>query len=250
MWKYNGGGNQKFTVTKNSDGTYTIVNCLSGKALDASGGKSSAGTNIIQYSKNGGKNQKWKVSYSNGGFVFTSAANSNVVLGSSAVSNGSNVSLVTANSSSKTQRYTLEKTTYTPPMPADKQAMYNKAQGYSSNTGYLFLVDRKTHKVGVFKGSKGNWSYVYYWSCVTGAASSPTITGTYKTTGLKKTVLSTDSRARWCTQINGGYFFHTILASESELGRSASHGCIRLAVSNAKWIYNNIGKGTTVVIYN
>lgn len=126
----------------------------------------------------------------------------------------------------------------------------NKAQGYSSNTNYLILVDRGNHKVVVFKGSRNNWSLQYYWSCVTGAPGSPTITGTFSTTGLTRPHLTTDSRAIYCTQIWGGYFFHSILASESELGKSLSHGCIRLAYPNANWIYNNIRAGTTVVIYN
>ena len=134
-------------------------------------------------------------------------------------------------------------------MPADKKAMYNKAQGYSSGTKYLILVNRKTHKVGVFSGSSGNWSLKYYWSCVTGAPGTPTVTGKFSTTGYKRTSLSTDSRARWCTQIWGGYFFHTILASTNELGNSLSHGCIRLAIPNAQWIYKNVNAGTKVVIY-
>ena len=129
-------------------------------------------------------------------------------------------------------------------------AMASKAQGYSSDTNWLILVDRGAHRVGIFQGSKGNWNRTQTFSCVTGAPGSPTITGVFKTTGAKRMNLSTDSRARWCTQISGGYFFHTILASESELGQSLSHGCLRLSVSNAQWIYNNIGRGTTVVIYN
>ena len=131
----------------------------------------------------------------------------------------------------------------------DQSKMLDKIKNYSSKTKYLIAVNRSTHKVGVFVGSKGNWTYKYYWSCVTGASGSPTITGSYYTTGFKRTKLTTDSRAKWATQINGGYFFHSILASESELGKSLSHGCIRLATSNAKWIYNNIYAGTRVVIY-
>ncbi len=129
-------------------------------------------------------------------------------------------------------------------------AMAAKAQGYASGTNWLILVDRSAHRVGIFNGSKGNWNRSQTFLCVTGAPGSQTITGVYRTTGGKRMNLSTDSRARWCTQIHGGYFFHTILASESELGHSLSHGCIRLAVPNAQWIYNHIGAGTTVVIYN
>lgn len=135
-------------------------------------------------------------------------------------------------------------------MPADRKAMRDRIIGYGSGTQWLIAVDRSTHKVGVFRGGAGSWSLQYYWSCVTGAPGSPTITGSYRTTGFKRPVLSTDSRARYCTQIWGGYFFHTILASESELGHSLSHGCLRMAYPSAQWIYNNINAGTAVVIYN
>ena len=128
--------------------------------------------------------------------------------------------------------------------------MAGRAQGYWSGTGYLIMVDRSTHRVGIFSGSRYNWRAVKWFSCVTGAWSTPTITGSYQTTGYKKPCLSTDSRARYATQIYGGYFFHTILASNNELGQNLSHGCIRLAVPDAQWIYNNIGGGTRVVIYN
>lgn len=131
-----------------------------------------------------------------------------------------------------------------------KEKMVSKAQGLSSGTKYLILVNRGTHKVAVFKGSTGNWKLQYYWDCVTGAPGSRTITGTFHTTGGKRGSLDTDSRARYCTHITGGYFFHTILASNSELGQSLSHGCIRMAVPSAKWIYSHIYGGTTVKIYN
>ena len=136
------------------------------------------------------------------------------------------------------------------PLRAEQRAMLNRINGYSSGTQWLIAVDRSSHRVGVFKGSANHWSLQYYWSCVTGAPSSPTITGSYLTSGFKRTALTTDSRAIWCTQISGGYFFHSILASESELGQSLSHGCIRLPYSAARWIYDNIFAGTRVVIYN
>ena len=132
----------------------------------------------------------------------------------------------------------------------DGGAMAIKAQGYTSGTNYLIMVDCSAHKVGVFRGSVNNWSLQYSWRCVTGAPSTPTIKGTFRTTGFKRNSLSTDSRAIYCTQIWGGYFFHSILASESELGQSLSHGCIRLPYSAAQWIHSNIYAGTTVVIYN
>ena len=128
-------------------------------------------------------------------------------------------------------------------------AMEKRAQGYSSSTSYMILVNRSTHKVGIFERKSGRWDMIAYWDCVTGKPSTPTITGSFKTTGGKRSSLSTDSRAKYCTQITGGYFFHTILASNNELGKSLSHGCIRMSYSSAQWIYRHIHAGTRVVIY-
>ena len=38
------------------------------------------------------------------------------------------------------------------------------------------------------------------------------------------------------------------VGDERNLGRKASHGCIRLKIDDAKWIYDNCPYGTTVVI--
>ena len=251
MWGYHGGGNQKYKIYQNSDGTYTITNCLSGKALDANKGSSAVGTNIIQYKKTNTVNQRWNVVYAgDGGFKLVSAMDPSVVIGFGASpANGAQL-VLEADKGESIQHFTFEATTYVPPLPADQQAMLDRIRWTSSGSQWLIAVDRSSHKVGVFKGGAGNWSIQYYWSCVTGASVSPTITGTYRTTGYKKPRLSTDRRAVHCTQIYGGYFFHSILVSESELGHSLSHGCIRLHWNNALWIYNNIPGGTTVVIYN
>ncbi len=56
---------------------------------------------------------------------------------------------------------------------------------------------------------------------------------------------------------HGEYLFHSvpidkkgnIIAEEArKLGSKASHGCVRLSLPDAKWIYENIGFGTKVVI--
>ena len=132
----------------------------------------------------------------------------------------------------------------------DQREMRNRIAYEDSRTEWLIGVDRSSHKVGVFRGSAGNWRIQYWWDCVTGAPGTPTITGSFYTTGGKRGSLDTDSRAIYCTQIWGGYFFHSVLSSESELGQSLSHGCIRMGWSSANWIYNNIWAGTKVVIYD
>lgn len=66
---------------------------------------------------------------------------------------------------------------------------------------------------------------------------------------------------QYCTRIVGGVLFHSVpyrtmhkydlqYYSYNRLGSLVSHGCIRLAVNDAKWIYDNCPLGTTVVIYN
>lgn len=57
----------------------------------------------------------------------------------------------------------------------------------------------------------------------------------------------------------GIYLFHSLAMDENgeiieeeaeKLGQPASHGCIRLQVEDAKWIYDNIPEGTTVSIHD
>lgn len=254
VWSYeaNGSGAQKWNITANGDGSYRIENAPSKKVLDVANGNAAEGNNVQQYAWNGSAAQKWYISYGgSGGFYLESALNRKFVLSieNGSPVNGANYALKTKNASA-TQLFSFEKTTYVPPMPSDRKAMQDRIWGYSSGTQWLIGVDRSTHRVGVFKGSANNWSLQYWWSCVTGAPSTPTITGYYRTTGGKRMSLSTDSRAKWCTQIWNGYFFHTILNSDAELGNSLSHGCLRMSYPSAQWIYSNVYAGTAVLIYN
>lgn len=66
---------------------------------------------------------------------------------------------------------------------------------------------------------------------------------------------------QYCTQITGNYLFHSSPYNSpnkndlsyrlyNQLGTVCSHGCVRLTVADAKWIYDNCPLGTTVSIYN
>ena len=138
------------------------------------------------------------------------------------------------------------------------KAMAKKANGYASNTKYLILVNCKAHKVGIYKGSKGNWKQIKLWSCTNGAASTPTVKGSYTVQG--KGLHFGEDKGYTCwyyTQFYGNYLFHSVLyypnsktkIKSGVLGVAASHGCVRLAKSNAKWIYDNIPRGTKVISY-
>ncbi len=66
---------------------------------------------------------------------------------------------------------------------------------------------------------------------------------------------------QYCSRITGGVLFHSVFYSTTNpgtlaynsynrLGTTASHGCVRLNVADAKWIYDNCPSGTLVNIYD
>ncbi len=139
------------------------------------------------------------------------------------------------------------------------RAMAYKAMGYSSATSNLILVNRAAHLVAIFRGSQNAWQLINNFSCTVGKPSTPTVTGTFST-GIKEYYFDSGIyRCFYATQIYGDYLFHSVLYAKTStpqtvldgtMGASASHGCIRLAIQNAKYIYDYIPHGTRVVIYN
>ena len=141
-------------------------------------------------------------------------------------------------------------------MTAEQYNMYLRAQMYGSSTGYLILVDRAACRVGVFSGRSGSWNMVYFWACAPGTAATPTVGGEFTVQGKGYYFDSGSSRCYWYTQFYGNYLFHSVLYSkyngslvDGRVGIPLSHGCVRLEINNAKWIYDNIPRGTKVVIY-
>ena len=66
--------------------------------------------------------------------------------------------------------------------------------------------------------------------------------------------------AQYAFIIKGSILFHSVIFSRKDegslrqstlrnLGRKASHGCVRLKVEDAKWIYENCGAGQVIEIY-
>lgn len=149
--------------------------------------------------------------------------------------------------------YTEKKKTAT---IAVKDQMHLKALAYASNTRYLILVDTTANRVGIYSGSVGKWNEVKKWVCTTGAKSTPTVKGTFTVQGKGKS-FGSGYTCWYYTQFYGNYLFHSVLykqgsmsvITDGRLGINASHGCVRLNINNAKWIYDNIPRGTKVVVY-
>ncbi|ANZ60241.1 hypothetical protein AYR62_00930 [Secundilactobacillus paracollinoides] len=128
-----------------------------------------------------------------------------------------------------------------------------------------------------FKTHKGTWLYVstkrqrvyfhyknkitYIMNCSTGKTSTPTPKGTYHIQaehGLRFGGPLGGARYYVSWKGHGTYLFHSVpingkgqyITSEAKkLGHKASHGCIRLAIPDAKWLYTHVPVGTKVVIH-
>lgn len=141
-------------------------------------------------------------------------------------------------------------------MPGPIMNMALKANLYNSSTPYILMVDRGARKVGVFRGYAGTWDNVKYLDCSVGKPSTPTVGGVFKVGSRGYYFNSGSLRCFWWTQFYGDYLFHSVpcypngTIQDGRLGMALSHGCVRLQMSNAKWIYDNIPSGTTVVVYN
>lgn len=141
-----------------------------------------------------------------------------------------------------------------------------KANKTASATGYLLLCDRSTCYTAVYTGSKGNWKRVKFWRCCVGSTATPTPKGSYVVEG-KVPVFHGKENAYSCYygvlfDSNREMMFHSVGYKNngskadkdiifSNLGQWASHGCVRLELKNAKWLYDHVGStpGTKVVIF-
>lgn len=144
--------------------------------------------------------------------------------------------------------------------PAITKRMQAKAKNMSSNTGYLLMADTTYCRAAVFTGSKGNWTLKYLWKAGVGAYGSGTPKGIYTTSSHVPVFGWEKGYNCWygtCFDEGREILFHSEvynIGSKTQmqsggLGTHVSHGCVRLALKNAKWIYQNVPLGTKVVIF-
>lgn len=139
-------------------------------------------------------------------------------------------------------------------------------------TKYYILLDLKNQIVTVYgKDAEGKYTkIVRRMICSSGDTTvdpldplskpKPTPKGVWKIGGRErfgKFAAFGGTYARYWTQIVGGVFFHSILFKKRDintletgaygaLGRNVSHGCVRLYVEDAKWIYYYCPPGTKI----
>lgn len=129
---------------------------------------------------------------------------------------------------------------------------------------YIAMINRTTCTVTIYAkdGDNGYIIPVKRFACSVGLPSTPTPTGTYRTLAKYRWhELMGPSWGQYCTRIVGGVLFHSVAGSNTTsynlnpsdynmLGSPASHGCVRLCVRDAKWIYDNCKLGMQVTIYD
>lgn len=140
------------------------------------------------------------------------------------------------------------------------------ARSVSSGAPYYIEVNRQQNVVIVYsKDQNGNYSNIAkVFVASTGAPGSETPLGTCTTSDRYEALyLVGNVWGHYTVRISGPYFFHSVpyftkgapwdnleYLEYNKLGQGASAGCVRLAAADAKWIYDNIGYGTTVKIYD
>lgn len=125
---------------------------------------------------------------------------------------------------------------------------------------YKLIVDVSDQKVYVMEWTGSTYEGpIDSFICATGTKENPTPLGTYQASGKTGNewyyFKEFGCYAKWAYHIVGGVLFHSNTVNEPKgnpgdggLGHRASHGCIRLKLADAKWIYFNCPEGTTVVI--
>ena len=136
------------------------------------------------------------------------------------------------------------------------------AASYSGK--YWVKVNEQCNVVTVYEKSGGKWKPIRAMLCSTGLKKpgKETPRGTYYMGGRRQWgVMFFGVYAQYCTTISGDYLFHSVQYNKqrnyksqptdefNKLGRHASHGCVRMSVMDAKWIYDNCKAGTKVTIY-
>ncbi len=228
QWHDNGTLAQLWLPHKNSDGSYTFISARSSRVLDAAGGSTADSTNIQTYNFNDSAAQKFKLEKTSGS-------------DSTAINNGTQ----------KEDRVL--------------SAMCKKAQDYGSDTNYLILCNVTNHRLVLFKEIEGRWISVLNSPISVGKASTPTPTGTFYVYNHWE-YFDGDYKAPeltyqcwWSTCFYGSYYFHSVLYDiysgypgrlrDGRMEVNVSHGCVRMPLENAKYLYDHSPIGTKVRVY-
>ncbi|MGL5151869.1 MAG: L,D-transpeptidase [Clostridium sp.] len=159
----------------------------------------------------------------------------------------------------------LSKNNSSKPVSSNTESIVNNITSANINnlnigsfTNYLLYVSLDEQKTYLYKGSVNKWNLEKTMLCSTGIEGKDTPTGVYEIGEKGDWFYSEkfDQGGKYWLQFYGNdYLFHSLPFKEDKttvddwtLGKKASHGCIRLPIEDSKWLFNNIPRGTKVII--
>lgn len=125
-----------------------------------------------------------------------------------------------------------------------------------SKTDYIVVVDTKTQNTLIYKKENNQWNLAKTLVCSTGVKGKSTPKGIFTITARGPWFYSKKYKQGgvYWIRFKGRYLFHSLPMNTKRqivdytLGKPSSHGCVRLSVEDAKWMYENIPNKTTVYI--
>jgi len=126
-----------------------------------------------------------------------------------------------------------------------------------STTSYLIHVNLANQKTYIYKGKPDNWNLVRTCPCSTGISGEDTPSGSFSIKEKGDWFFSDkyEQGGKYWSQITGDILFHSVPFAKDKttvldytMNKPSSHGCIRLSIDDAKWLYTNIPKGSKVII--
>lgn len=264
IYQSNGTNAQKFYIEDKGNGFVIIKNVKSKHLLDVAGGSQENSANVQQYRDNGTWAQMW-IEHANGDGSYTFVnANSSKVLEvlNGTMRNGTNVKQYEWNGTNG-QKFFLTPTTgsdneaidYSVYRPLDDTDQL--AQSLYSDTRYAILVDTGRHVLSVYSGYHGNWDRIGRWAVGDGYYTA-TPRGSFRIYGKTLHFGEEHGYSCWYTSMfYGSFYLHSVTCypytftpdSANQTGRAVSHGCVRMDINNAKWIYDNCPIGTRVYVF-
>lgn len=135
--------------------------------------------------------------------------------------------------------------------------MYLRVCSMRSPTPWLVATDVDACVTGIYRWAGNGWAQEHMWPCTPGAPETPTRLGVYGIGERAEVSYALDFSDMffYYTQYSGYYLYHSVTyypgggVKDARLGLHLSHGCVRLSLENARWMYENIPEGTLVYLY-
>ena len=138
-----------------------------------------------------------------------------------------------------------------------------RAEEADERPDYVIYVNRTQNCVTVMEPQEdGTSTVVKVMACSCGKVGHATPQGTYRTSDYYEWCYMVDGTyGRYAIRFNKGIMFHSVPYIKKSpdtlewdqynlLGENTSLGCVRLAVQDVKWIYDNCKPGTQVTVYS